>query len=586
VSKRRQQNAARVRRAEQVQPSYVGRRRTVVGVLAVSAILVSAGAYYQQIWRKDFLQQRAENMYLGYMEIPAHRGVITDRNGEILAVSTPVDSVSANPKRFNGGVEQMKALAKVLGKGADELQQVLASHSGKDFVFLERWLTPEDAAKVMAESQRLGIEGIKLEREYRRYYPTGEVFAHVVGFAGRDDVGQEGLELFYENQLGGAPGRKWVITDAQRRLVEDVQKIEAPKEGQDLQLSLDRRLQFLTYKALKSAVTKHKAKSGSAVLLDAKTGEVLAMVNQPAYNPNSDRSDTGGRKRNRALTDVFEPGSTMKPFTVAAALNMGVIKENSAIDTGNGEMRIGAHKVSDHRAYGVIDPATILRKSSNVGAAKIALDMPREKFWGFLSQLGFGTATGIGFPGEADGHLADYQGWATIDQATLAFGYGISVSTLQLAQAYAVLAVDGIRRPVSLLRQEEVPVGERVLGAAAARKVRHMMEAVTSDTGTAPLAKVPGFRVAGKTGTVKKLGRGGYEDDKYRSLFAGMVPASDPRLVMVVMIDEPRAGEFYGGRVAAPVFSEVMTQALRLLNVPPDDEQLMSDLRLAGGGAR
>jgi cell division protein FtsI (penicillin-binding protein 3) len=588
VSKRRQQNAARVRRAEQVQPSYLGRRRAVMALLAVTTLVVTAGAYYQQIWRKDFLQQRAENMYLGYMEIPAHRGVITDRNGEILAVSTPVDSVSANPKRFNGGVEQMKALAKVMGKGADELQQRLSSHSGKDFVFLERWLTPEDAAKVVAEAQRLGIKGIKLEREYRRYYPTGEVFAHVVGIAGRDDVGQEGLELFYENHLRGAPGRKWVITDAQRRLVEDVQKIEAPKEGQDLQLSLDRRLQFVAYKALKSAVTKHRAKSGSAVLLDARTGEVLAMVNQPAYNPNSDRSDTGGRKRNRALTDVFEPGSTMKPFTVSAALDMGTIKESTGIDTGSGEIHIGAQKVSDPRSYGVIDPATVLRKSSNVGAAKIALGMPRDKYWRFLSHLGFGTATGVGFPGEADGHLADYNNWATIDQATLAFGYGISVSTLQLAQAYAVLAGDGIRRPASLLRQDGPPAGERVTSADVVRKVRHMMEAVTSDTGTAPLAKVPGFRVAGKTGTVKKLGRGGYEDDKYRSLFAGMAPASDPRLVLVVMIDEPRAGEFYGGRVAGPVFSEIMTQALRLLNVPPDDEQLMSDLRLAGanGGAR
>jgi len=588
MSKRRQRNAERVRRSEQMQPSYVGRRRAVMSLLALAAVVMVAGAFYEQIWRKDFLQQRAENMHIGYMEIPAHRGVITDRNGEILAVSTPVDSVSANPRRFKGSLEQLAALSKLLGKGADELQQLIASHAGKDFVFLERWLTPENAAKVMTEAKRLGIEGIKLEREYRRYYPTGEVFAHVVGIAGHDDVGREGMELHYEERLRGVPGRKWIITDARRRLVEDVEKIEARKEGRDLQLSLDRRLQFVAYKALKSAVTKHKAIAGSAVLLDVRTGEVLAMVSQPAYNPNSDRSDAGGRKRNRALTDVFEPGSTMKPFTVAAALDSGLITETSGIDTGSGELSIGAHKVSDHRPYGVIDAATILRKSSNVGAAKLALEMPREAFWRFLSRLGFGTATGVGFPGEADGHLADHRGWATIDQATLSFGYGISVSTLQLAQAYAVLAADGVHRPVSLLRRDAAYSAQRVMGADAARAVRRMLESVVSDEGTAPLAKVPGYRVAGKTGTVKKLGRGGYEDKKYRALFAGMAPASDPRLALVVVIDEPRTGEFYGGRVAAPVFSEIMTQALRLLNVPPDDQQVISDLRLAGvdGGNR
>ena len=585
MSKQREKQAARVRRAERAQPSYIGRRRTVVLALTLAGVTLIGGAYYQQILRKDDLQARADRKYLSPVEVPAHRGVITDRNGEILAVSTPVDSVWADPRKFAPDDKQLRALARVLGKRDADLARLLESYRDKNFVYLERWLTPEDAARALAEAERLGLDGVGLRREYRRYYPAGEVFAHVVGFAGRDDNGLEGIELLYEDHLRGIPGRKWVIRDARRRMLEDVESIERAKEGEDLRLSLDRRLQFVAYRALKSAVTKHRAKAGSAVLLDARTGEVLAMVSQPAYNPNGDRSDLDGRLRNRALTDVYEPGSTMKPFTVAAALDAGIIAENTAIDTGPGEMRIGGYRVRDTRPLGVIDPATLLRKSSNVGAAKVALEMPRERFWQYLVDLGFGVSTGTGFPGEAAGRLGDYHGWARIEHATLSFGYGISMTTLQLARAYAVLAADGVRRPVSLLALPEAPAGEQVFSDRSARVVRQMLEAVASSEGTAPRAAVPGFRVAGKTGTVKKLGPNGYEKKKYRSLFAGMAPASDPRLVLAIMVDEPRGKEYYGGAVAGPVFAEIMTQALRLLNVAPDDPAVVPGLRLATAGA-
>ena len=577
----REKKASRVRRAASAQPSYVGRRRAVVLALNLAAVTLIAGAFAQQILRKDDLQARADRKYLSPVEVPAHRGAITDRHGEILAVSTPVDSVWADPKKFLPDGAQLEALARVLGKPAADLERLLSSYREKNFVYLDRWLTPDRAQEVVAQAEHLGLEGIGLRREYRRYYPAGEVFAHVVGFAGRDDQGQEGVELSYEEHLRGEAGRKWVIRDARRRMLEDVESIERAKEGEDLHLSLDRRLQFVAYRALKSAVARHRARSGSAVLLDARTGEVLAMVSQPAYNPNGDRSDINGGLRNRAVTDVYEPGSTMKPFTVALALDAGVITEDTTIDTTPGQIRIGGYRVKDTRSLGMIDPATLLRKSSNVGAARIALKLPREQFWRQLANLGFGVATGTGFPGEASGHLADYHGWATIDHATLSFGYGISVSTLQLAQAYAVLAADGVRRPVSLLFQEQPPAGQQVLSERAAQGVRRMLEAVVTSEGTAPRAAVPGFRVAGKTGTVKKLGPNGYEDRKYRSLFAGMAPASDPRLVLVVMIDEPGGKEYYGGAVAGPVFARIMTQALRLFNVAPDDPAVVPGLLVA-----
>ena len=423
-----------------------------------------------------------------------------------------------------------------------------------------------------------------MQREYRRYYPGGEVFAHTVGFTNVDDQGLEGLELAYDQWLQGTPGRKRVIRDGHARVVRNVESIREPVEGKNLVLSIDRRLQFLAYRELKAAVQQHKAKSGSIVILDALTGEVLTMVNQPAYNPNGSKQGRRGRLRNRAVTDVFEPGSTMKPFTVAAALESGRYRPRTRIDTSPGSMRVGRHQVRDIRNYGAIDVATVIRKSSNVGVSKIALDLPREDLWRFFSRLGFGESTGSGFPGEADGQLTPHQRWARIDQATLSFGYGLSATPLQLARAYAVLAAEGIRRPVSLLRLERPPAGDRVMSPATARAVLTMLEAVVSTEGTAPDAAVAGYRVAGKTGTIKKSVSGGYAEDRYVSVFTGIAPASAPRLVVVVMIDEPGAGKYYGGQVAGPVFSKVMAGALRLMNITPDD-LAAEGVRLVSAGA-
>ncbi|MEN8174664.1 MAG: penicillin-binding protein 2 [Pseudomonadota bacterium] len=584
MGKTRKRRAANARRAQRAHPSYIGRRRTLAVVLTLMAVALVGGGYYQQIVRKDFLQDRANANYLSPVEVPAHRGVIRDRHGEVLAVSTPVDSVGVDPRLVGTDAERLAVMADALGQGVDEIRQRIASHSNKEFIYLARWLAPEKAQGVVDAAEAAGIEGVSLKREYRRYYPGSEVFSHVVGFAGSDDVGQEGLELHYDEHLRAVPGRKWVIRDARRRMLEDVEKIRAPKEGQDLRLTLDHRLQFITYKALKRAVGHHGARGGSAVLLDVLNGEILAAANQPGYNPNSDRSNKGGSHKNRALTDVYEPGSTLKPFTVAIGLELGTITPATRIDTGAGHFSIGANRVRDHRPLGTIDPATVLRKSSNVGAARIALDLPQEQYWKLLSDFGFGRAAGVGFPAEADGYLADYQRWANIDQATLSFGYGLSVSTLQLAQAYAILAADGILRRPSLLMGDQPADGQKVLSATVARTVRHMMEAVATSEGTAPRAAIDGYSVAGKTGTVKKLGPKGYEKKKYRSLFAGMAPASDPRLVLVVMVDEPRKKGYYGGVVAAPVFAEVMTAALRLLNVPPDRPQQLDEIQLAASG--
>jgi cell division protein FtsI (penicillin-binding protein 3) len=376
-----------------------------------------------------------------------------------------------------------------------------------------------------------------------------------------------------------------VLKDGRKQVVKDVESIRAPRAGRDLVLSLDRRLQYLAYRELKAAVKKHKARAGSAVILDVKTGEILAMVNRPSYNPNGSRSSRGGGGRNRALTDVFEPGSAIKPFTVAAALELGRYRPDTRIDTAPGHLKVGRQLVRDSRNYGVIDVSTVIRKSSNVGASRMALDLSAEELWALFARFGFGQGTESGFPGEVFGQLPHFRGWSRFEQATLSFGYGLSVTSLQLARAYASLAADGLLRPTSLLRVDEAPEGEQVISAKTARALRAMLEAVVSSEGTAPLAAVPGYRVGGKTGTARKSVSGGYAKDKYLAIFAGMVPVSHPRLVMVVMIDEPTAGKYYGGQVAAPVFSKVMAGALRLLNIPPDDYG-PSGLRLARAGGR
>jgi cell division protein FtsI (penicillin-binding protein 3) len=587
ASEKRKKRAQKVMRREQIAlPSYRARRWSLMVVLALSGLMLVWRAVDQQIFETDFLQQEGQRRHLRVVEMPANRGNILDREGEPLAISTPVDSIWANPRLLPPDRRLLAPLADALGKDVGELLRLLSKRSNRSFVYLQRRVQPDMAEQVEAVVDELDIPGVGMQREYRRYYPSGEVFSHLVGFTDIDDQGQEGLELVFEEWLQGKAGSKRVIRDGRARVVKDVENIRTPEPGKELRLSLDRRLQFLAYRELKAAVKQHKARSGSAVILDVRTGEVLAMVNQPSYNPNDPKRRRGGRLRNRAMTDVFEPGSTMKPFAVAAALETGKVQPGTRIDTTPGTFAVGRNLVKDIRNYGVIDVATVIRKSSNVGVSKIALDLPSEVLWRLYSRLGFGEVTNSGFPGEAAGQLSPYQRWARIDQATLAFGYGLSVTPLQLARAYAVLAADGISRPVSLLRVKEAPAGERVMSTRTASLMRKMMEAVVSAEGTAPQAAVEGYRVAGKTGTVKKSIKGGYAEDRYLAVFAGMVPVSDPRLVMAVVIDEPSAGKYYGGQVAAPVFSRVMAGALHLLNISPDALP-GSGVRLAkAGGVR
>ena len=567
-------------------PSFAARRRLMLGGLLCAAALLIAGAWYQQVLRTDFLQKKGDYKHISYMDVPARRGRILDRNDEVLAVSNPVDSVWADPRILPQDNETVKILAQALKMNADDLRQKLSRYRNRHFIYLARWMTPANARQVMAKLKEKGVKGVSLQREYRRYYPAGEYFCHVIGFSGRDERGLEGLEFQYDEELNAEAGRKLVLKDAKRRLLANVASIRKPQGGKDIVLSLDRRLQFYAYRALKKATLRHDAKSASLVMLDVDSGEVLAMVSQPSYNPNASHGNLGGKARNRPVIDTFEPGSTMKPLTLAAAMELGYITENTKIDTAKGFIRIGKNKVSDPKRYGVLDPAGVLRRSSNVGSATIALKMPEKDHWKMLDRYGFGQPVMIDFPGEASGLLRDYGLWRRIDQATLAFGYGLSVSTLQMAQAYAILAADGIRRPLSLLRVDKPVEGERVLSVETARSLRKMMEGVVSAQGTAPKAAVSGYRVAGKTGTVIKLGAHGYKDKKkkYRALFAGIAPASQPKLVMVVVFDEPRKNGFYGGQVAAPVFSEVMGHALRLLNVAPDNKHTNTELQVASAG--
>ncbi len=561
--------------------TYAGRRRFVLMLFVIAMAALLAQAVKRQIFEKDFLQSEGADRYLDKVVVAAHRGAITDRNGVVLAMSAPVDSIGANPRILRPDSEGLPELAKALGMDLDDLRHRLARYSRRHFIYLRRRLPPARASQVLTLAKKRGIRGIQVRREYRRYYPDGEIFAHVVGFTNIDDRGQEGLELAFDQELAGAPGLKRVLRDGHHHVVADVESLRMPRPGRDLVLSLDQRIQYVAYRELKSAVRKNSARSGSVVVLNPRTGEILAMVNQPGYNPNGNRSSRGGRLLNRAVAQVFEPGSTMKPLVISTALDMGLVSVDSHIDTRPGFIKIGRYEVKDHHPLGVVDLTTIIQKSSNVGAAKIALSVPKEHLYRYLSRFGLGRVTGISYPGEVSGRLRPPARWAHIDHATIAYGYSISVTPLQLAQAYSVIAADGVRRKLTLLRRDRPPLGKRVLKTATARAVRRMMEAVVRPGGTAPLAAVPGYRVAGKTGTARKLGAGGYEEHHYVALFVGMVPASDPRLVAVVVIDDPRGKVYYGGLVAGPVFSRIMDESLRLLNIPPDDLKPRQAVRLA-----
>lgn len=543
-----------------------GRGRLLLGVFALAAIALLWRGVYLQLTHKDFLQDHGDARYLRTVAIPAHRGMVMDRHGEPLAISTPVSSVWADPRQLAMVPEQWPKLASVLGMSAKQLKALIEPRIHREFVYLKRHVDPTVAGQVM----NLGISTVSLRSEYRRYYPMSEVTAHVLGFTNVDDLGQEGVELGFEGHLGGTPGAKRVIKDRLGRIVENVESIRAPKPGRDLTLSLDKRIQYVAYRELKAGIQRYRARSGSMVILDAHNGEILAMVNQPSYNPNNRIDLKGEYYRNRAVTDVFEPGSTIKPFTVAAALETGAYAPSTAVDTRPGYFRVGRHTVRDLHNYGVLDVSGIIKNSSNVGATKIALSLKPGLLWRLFNQLGFGAFTETGLPGESPGFLRDYQDWREVDRATLAFGYGLSVTTLQLAQAYMAFANDGVVLPLTLERRTALPEGRRVMAPRTARQVRAMLEEVVKE-GTGVLAKIAGYRVAGKTGTVHKSTRGGYAKHRYVSLFAGLAPASQPRLVAVVMIDEPRSGKYFGGLTAAPVFANVMRDALRLMSVPPDD---------------
>jgi cell division protein FtsI (penicillin-binding protein 3) len=544
----------------------------VLGILALCGVALVARAVYLQVIDQDFLEKQGDARILRTAKLSANRGMILDRNGEALAVSTPVDTVWADPRKLAQVPQEFARLAKALDRDPQWLARRVTSSLDREFIYLVRHMRPQDAARVKA----LGIPGVDTLREYRRYYPAGEVTGHLLGFTNVDDVGQEGLELAFDQWLGGEPGEKRVMRDSLGRTIEDIERIRAPRPGQDLRTSIDLRVQYLAYRELKAAVQANHARSGSVVVIDVATGEVLAMVNQPAFNPNDREQYAASRYRNRATNDFFEPGSSIKPFVVAAGLESGRYHADTLIDTGPGMMRVGIKTVKDKHNLGTIDVTTVLAKSSNVGVAKIALSLKPQDMWSALDQFGFGRVTGSGFPGESAGILTSPDHWRAIGQATMSYGYGLSVTPLQLAQAYAVLAAGGVRRPVSLRQLDAAPAGERVLDEQVARELVTMMEAVVSDAGTARRARVMGYRVSGKTGTAwKASATGGYSTNKYMAVFGGVVPASSPRLAAVVVIDEPSGGAYYGGEVAAPVFSAVMSGALRLLAIPPDDLQSM-----------
>lgn len=569
-------------------PNYRMRRRLLLTLLALGLIMLLGRAIDRQILETEFLQDQGERRFLRVLEIPAHRGEITDRHGEPLALTAPVVSIWADARRLPAQAKEVKALAAALSMPVGELRQLLRDNQERAFVYLKRAARPELGERAVAAlrdyEKAHKVRAIGLKHEYRRYYPSGEVTAHVVGLTNIDDQGQEGLELSYEQWLASQAGARRVIQDGQGRVVAEVEGIRDPHEGKAIALSLDRRLQFLAYRELKRAVKKHHARGGAAVILDVATGEILAMVNQPSYNPNDRSSIRPGRMRNRAVTDVFEPGSTMKPLAVAAVLEAGKAGEHTPVETKPGYMRVGRQLVKDHHNYGLLDVTSVLTKSSNVGVSKLALQLEPEYMWKNYSQLGIGRLTASGFPGEVSGVLPYFDGWSRFEQATHSFGYGLSVTVLQLAQIYNVLAADGVFRPVSLLKLAQAPEGVQVMKPQVAQAVRRMLETVVSEKGTAKRAAVTGYRVAGKTGTVKKSEAGGYSKDRYQSVFAGVIPATKPRLAMAVMVDEP-VGDYSGGLVAAPVFAKVMQGAMRLLNVPPD-QALSEDVRMAQTGDR
>ena len=566
------------------QPLSLWRFYVVVAILcSLLALLVGRVLSLQVLDMergRQFLQDQGAMRSVRTAEIPAYRGVISDRRGEPLAVSTPVVSIWANPGLLRGS-ERIGELARALGMSEVDLRTKLTRYEGKQFMYLQRHRVPADAREIL----EMRIRGVYGEREYRRFYPAGEVAAQLVGFTNVDDQGIAGLELAYNDWLQGEPGKKKYIKDLHGEVVRDIGVLEPARPGRDLTLSIDLRLQYLLHRELQKAVTASRAASGTIVTLDSRTGEILAMVNYPVYNPNSRRGVKPANMRNRAMTDVYEPGSTMKSLTLVAALESGRYTPETVIDTSPGRIRVGRKVYPDPRNYGEISVTRIIQKSSQVGVTKIALDLGHEPIRDVFSRFGIGQPPGTGFPGESAGRLPDRRRWHATEKVSLAFGYGITATPLQIASAYSAFANGGVRLPVSLLALEgELPEGEQVVSATIASQVLRVLQAVTEDDGTARRARVPGYRVGGKTGTVHKVGPAGYIDDKYVALFAGVAPAENPRLVTVVVINEPQGDDYGGGAAAAPVFSRVTQGALRLLNVPPSEMGTAVDSAVVNGG--
>lgn len=520
------------------------------------------------IFDQHFLRHQGDERVLRLVSTPAFRGMIVDRNGYPLAVSVTVYSIWINPQEFAPEKTNLNELAQLLGmkpKAITDLDKQMQKKK-REFVYLKRGLSPEVAKKI----KELGILGVYLQQDYRRFYPEGEAAAQVIGFTNVDDQGQEGLELGYNQWLQGEPGKKWVIKDRIGRVISDVQEVQDEKPGHDLVLSIDRRIQYLAYRELLNGVLESKAASGTAIVLDTHTGEILAMANVPSFNPNNREGVKSDAFRNRAITDTFEPGSTIKAFTIASALEAGKITPDTLIDTSPGWMRVGRNVVRDEKNNGVLSISQIIQRSSNMGAAKIVLSLPPDQLWSLLHRVGFGEVTGIGFPGEQNGTLIKHNPWGSFVLATMSFGYGLSATFLQLTHAYSVFANDGIKIPLSLLRINTPPKGERVIDAAIAKQMLTLLESVVAKGGTAEVAAVPGYRVAGKTGTAKLVGAGGYQKHRYNASFVGIAPVTKPRLLVAVIMNDPRGKKFLGGDVSGPVFEKIMEETLRLYNVPPD----------------
>ena len=539
----------------------------VIFLFLICVFTLSSRAVYLQLLEGESLRERGDDIAIRVVDVSANRGAIVDRNGEQLAVSTPVDSIWAEPRKLLKE-KDLQILASLLGRSEKEFRNFLNVRIKRDFV----WLKRHAHTNLVKEIKRMDLKGVSTQSEYKRYYPAAEVTAHVVGVTNVDDEGQEGIELAYNKLLKGKSGKKRVLKDRLGRIVRDVENVKSSVPGAELKLSIDKRIQFLAYRELALAVRNHQAISGTLVMLDVKTGEVIAMVGQPSFNPNN-RSWLKNTARNRSITDVFEPGSTMKVFTIAAGLESGIFTPQTEIDTSPGIFKVGKYSISDHRNFGQIDVTTVITKSSNIGATKIALALKPEYFYNFLSKFEFGKTTGSVFPGERSGSLRSLDTWTERNIASLSYGYGLEVTSLKLAHAYSIIANNGIKLPISFIKTDNPIQGEIVIHKKIAKQLRDMLETVVSTEGTASKAAIKGYRVIGKTGTAYKFDpKGGYYDDRYRSLFVGIVPATNPRFVTVVTIDEPNKdlGHF-GGAVAAPVFAKVMESTLRILNIPPDN---------------